>query len=264
MTLMLVDHRSDMARPLRHATGYLTAPIHFVAHFPQALVGWVADQARSRDTLRSENARLERQLLVAQQNIQRLAVLEAENIRLRALLNSSAEIDARALVAEIIGIEPAPARRELVINKGTVSGVHVGQAVLDAEGLVGQVIDVGPLTARVLMIVDASHALSVQVNRSGMRAILAGTGVSDRMRLLYVPDTADIVPGDLLVTTGLDQRFPRGYPVAEVVSVTQAPGAAFASIEAYPAAQLDRVTHVMLVQNQTAETGATARQEVGP
>src|SRR5690606_40361437 len=114
-----------------------------------------------------------------------------------------------------------------IVNRGASGQVFNGQAVLDANGLIGQVIDVGPLASRVLLITDATHAMSVQVNRNGMRTLVAGTGHPDRLRLLYVPDTADIVVGDLLVSTGLGRRYPAGYPVATVSSVESVPGQAF-------------------------------------
>lgn len=255
---MLVDHRSDRVEPLRFVMGYLVAPVHYLAHVPVAMSGWVSDSARSLGDLQRDNARMERQLLVMQQRLQRLAVLEAENIRLRELLNSSAQLESRVLVAEIIGIEADPSRRELVINKGRHNDVYRGQAVVDAAGLVGQVTEAGPFTSRVLAITDASHAMSVQVNRNGLRAILAGIGQTDRVRLMYVPDTADIVVGDLLVSTGLDQRYPRGYPVAEVTRVEHSPGAAFAIIEARPSANVERASHVLLV-----EGGRDLETEVG-
>ena len=246
--LMLLDQRSEHVQPLRFAINYATAPVHYLAHMPSATGQWMSRQAVSRADLQADNQRLERQILVLQQRVQRLAVLEAENVRLRELLNSSANLDARVLAAEIIGIEADPSRQEFVINKGSHAGVYRGQAVLDANGLLGQVLEAGPFTARVLLITDASHALSVQVNRNGVRAILAGTGQSDRVRLLFVPATADIVEGDLLVSTGLDQRFPRGYPVAEVARVAHNPGASFALVEARPVASIDRASHVLLVE----------------
>jgi rod shape-determining protein MreC len=221
---------------------------------------WVSDQARSTEDLRDDNQRLARQLLILQQKAQRLAVLEAENVRLRELLNSSARLDARVFVAEIIGIDADPNRQEMVVNKGAPDQVFRGQAVLDANGLIGQVVDVGPLASRILLITDATHAMSVQVNRNGMRTLVAGTGHPDRLRLLYVPDTADIIVGDLLVSTGLGRRYPAGYPVATVTAVERIPGQAFLQVEARPTAHLDRVSHVLLV----APADTQAPQEVLP
>ncbi|MAX55251.1 MAG: rod shape-determining protein MreC [Alcanivoracaceae bacterium] len=245
--VIVLDQRTPWAEPVRHVLAYLTAPIHYVAHLPVDSGQWLTEQAQSRSSLMEENQRLQRQSLILEQKVQRLAVLEAENVRLRELLNSSADLDANVLVAEIIGVDPDPNRQELVINKGTGSDVFRGQAVLDAQGLIGQVVDAGPLSSRVLLLTDASHAMSVQVNRNGVRAVLAGNGQTG-LRLLYVPDTADIEEGDLLVSTGLGQRYPRGYPVGTVTSVRHQSGAPYADITALPTARIDRASHVLLVQ----------------
>ena len=245
--VIVLDQRTPWAEPVRHVLAYLTAPIHYVAYLPVDSGQWLTEQAQSRSSLMEENQRLQRQSLILEQKVQRLAALEAENVRLRELLNSSADLDANVLVAEIIGVDPDPNRQELVINKGTGSDVFRGQAVLDAQGLIGQVVDAGPLSSRVLLLTDASHAMSVQVNRNGVRAVLAGNGQTG-LRLLYVPDTADIEEGDLLVSTGLGQRYPRGYPVGTVTSVRHQSGAPYADITALPTARIDRASHVLLVQ----------------
>lgn len=263
VALMALDQRSHWADPLRYAFGYLTAPVQYLAHLPVDSARWLGSQTQSRRELLEARERLDRQVLILEQKVQRLAVLEAENVRLRELLNSSANLDASVLVAEIIGVDPDPNRQELVINKGARGDVVPGQAVLDSQGLIGQVVEVGPLSARVLLITDASHAMSVQVNRNGVRAILAGTGQGSQLRLLYVPDTADVKKGDLLVSTGLGQLYPRGYPVAEVVSVSHQSGAAFAEIQARPTAHLDRASHVLLVQSMEAVTLPDARLPEG-
>lgn len=256
VALILTDQRTRWLDPVRSGLDLVTAPVHYMAHLPVALVDWLGDHARSRSSLQDENDHLHRQLLILEQKAQRLAVLQAENTRLRELLNSSARVDARVRVAEVVGIEPDPNRQELVINRGSAADVYRGQAVLDADGLVGQVVEVGPLTSRVLLITDASHALSVKVNRNGVRSILAGTGRSDLLALRYVPETADVREGDLLVSTGLGGRYPDGYPVAEVSVVTHEPGDAFMRIQAHPRARLDRVSHVLLVQRSELEAAS--------
>jgi len=88
----------------------------------------------------------------------------------------------------------------------------------------------------------------VQVNRNGVRSILAGTGHPDRLQLLYMPDTADVKEGDLLVSTGLGGRYPAGYPVAEVTEIRPEPGQAFLTVQARPVANIDRASHVLLVE----------------
>ena len=250
--LILLDQRSPWGDSVRYPISYLTGVVHYLADLPGSLLSGLQSQARSRSELREDNERLRRQLLVLEQRSQRLAVLEAENVRLRELLNSSANLDARVLVAEIIGVEPDPNRHEIIINKGVGDGLFKGQAVLDAHGLIGQLVEVGPYTSRALLITDATHALSVKVNRSGVRSILAGTGHPDRLRLLYVPDSADVAEGDLLVSTGLGRRYPAGYPAATVTAISREPGQSFVTVEARPAAWIDRASHVLLVESRQA------------
>lgn len=249
VALVLLEQRSSWLDPVRQGLNLVTAPVHYAAHWPLDARDWLGEQFRTREQLQQENARLERRLLILEQKAQRLAVLQAENVRLRELLNSSERVDEQVRVAEVIGSDPDPNRRELVINQGSAGGdVYQGQAVLDSQGLIGQVVEVGSLSSRVLLITDANHALSVKVNRNGVRSILAGTGRADRLEMRYVPETADVREGDLLVSTGLGGRFPNGYPVAEVTSVTHKPGDAFLSIDAQPRARLGRLSHVLLVR----------------
>ena len=247
--LVLAEQRTSWLDPVRQGLNLVTAPVHYGAHWPLDAADWLGEQLRTRDQLQQENARLERRLLILEQKAQRLAVLQAENVRLRELLNSSERVDEQVRVAEVIGSDPDPNRRELVINQGSAGGdVYQGQAVLDSQGLIGQVVEVGPLSSRVLLITDANHALSVKVNRNGVRSILAGTGRADRLEMRYVPETADVREGDLLVSTGLGGRYPNGYPVAEVTSVSHKPGHAFLSIDAKPRGRLGRLSHVLLVR----------------
>ncbi len=136
-------------------------------------------------------------------------------------------------------------------------GVFVGQAVIDAEGLFGQVVEVAQFSSRVMLVIDAAHAVPVQVNRNDFRSIAAGTGRSDRLELEYVPVTADIRVGDLLVSSGLGGHFPRGYPVGEVTAVVVEPTMTYAQVTAKPFAALDRSRHVLLVYDAKTEQPKT-------
>ena len=199
----------------------------------------------SHSELVEENARLSAHNLILKQRLQKMASLYAQNVRLRELLNSSQLVDDEVLVAELIGIDPDPQIRQVLINKGDLEKVYPGQPLLDASGVMGQVVQTTPLTSRVILITDKNSRTPVQVNRNGFRAIAAGMG--GELELLHVPGTTDIKVGDLLVTSGMGQRFPVGYPVAEVVEVVEDPGQPFLSIRARPLARLNHSRLVMLV-----------------
>jgi rod shape-determining protein MreC len=225
----------------------VASPVFWIANLPTRLGEWSTSHIQSRSQLLEENERLRGENLVLQGRSQQMASLQAENVRLRKLLNSSALLRDDVLVAELIGVSPDPERLQLVLNKGERDGVFVGQPLIDADGLMGQIVEVSSGTSRALLITDVTHSVPVQVNRNGVRAIAEGTGELGSLEVRHVSSTTDIQEGDLLVTSGLGGRFPEGYPVAVVTEVERDLGEPFARVLAVPSAALDRTRHVLLV-----------------
>lgn len=247
VTLMVVDARFDVFKPVRSQLGMLVTPLYVVADVPSRIWSSASETMSSRSELVHENERLREESLMLQRRLQKMAALTEQNVRLRELLNSSALVDEDVLVAELIGIDPNPVTQRLLINKGSQNGVFLGQPVLDARGLMGQVVEVMPYSARVLLLTDVTHSIPVQVNRNGLRAIAVGTGSPERLELRHVADTADIKEGDLLVSSGLGQRFPAGYPVGRVKEVIRDSGQPFAIVGVEPTAALNRTRYMLLV-----------------
>jgi len=247
VVLMTVDHRQNHLDGLRSALSVLVYPLQLLVDLPESAGGWFRETLASRRALAEENARLRTEHLILKAQLQKLEALEAENLRLRELLDSSFKVGERVLIAELLSVDLDPWRHQILINKGSRDGVFVGQPLLDAQGVVGQVIAVTPFTATAMLITDPAHALPVQVNRNGLRSVALGIGSLERLSLPHIPNSADIAAGDLLVTSGLGGRFPPGYPVARVEEVTRDPGQSFARIYARPLAELDRAREVLLV-----------------
>lgn len=245
--LMVVDARLALLQPLRSQLGVVVGPVYWLGRLPVTLWDSATEELSSRSELTAENERLKAEHLMMQRRLQKLAALTEQNVRLRELLNSSALVDDEVLATELIGIDPNPFTQRILIDKGAKDGVLLGQPVLDARGLMGQVIEVMPYTSRVLLLTDITHSIPVQVNRNGLRAIASGTGNLDRLELRHVADTADIKEGDLLVSSGLGQRFPAGYPVATVTEVIHDSGQPFAIVRAAPTANLNRSRYMLLV-----------------
>jgi|TARA_B100000315_G_scaffold182629_1_gene171544 rod shape-determining protein MreC len=243
----VVDHQSDLLDDIRSGLTYLVTPIFAIANYPSRTTEAVVDFFASRGSLRRENDALRRDQLLLKAQTQKMAVLAAENERLRDLLGSSEKLADNVLVAEIIGIDPDPDSQVVILDKGKKADVIVGQPLLDAEGLMGQVIETGAYSSRVMLITDVSHSVPIQVNRNNIRIIAVGTGKVDELELVHVPHTSDIRVGDLLVSSGLGGRFPVGYPVATVTQVIHDPGKPFAIVKAKPSALLDRSRHVLLL-----------------
>jgi len=244
---LVIDHRNNHLDAARKAIGATVYPLRVVVDAPVSLWRWVVDTTASRNDLRLDNGRLNAERLLTRARLQRYAALEAENARLRTILEATTRVRDRVRIAEIMSVSSNPFRHVLVVNKGTRDGVFDGQALIDADGVVGQIIEAGVLSSQGLLISDPDHALPVEVNRNGLRTIAVGTGEFDRLVLPFLPNNADIREGDLLVTSGLGGAFPAGYPVAIVKSVIRVPQEPFAAVSAQPSAALNQVREIMLI-----------------
>jgi rod shape-determining protein MreC len=209
---MVMDHKYKSLESVRAGLSVILYPIQLMVELPSAASDWFSESLSTRRRLQEENESLRTRQLMQKAQIQKLAALEAENMRLRELLDSSFEVGERRLIAELMSVNLDPYKHQIVINKGELDDIYPGQPLLDAEGVMGQ-------------IVHAGH----------------------RLDLPYIPNNADIQPGDLLITSGLGGRFPPGYPVAVVSAVQHDPGRAFSQVAATPLAQLNRSREVLLV-----------------
>jgi len=250
--LMFLDHREHHLEALRNALAVAVYPVRLAVDLPSRGLSWLAESVSSRSRLLDENRRLREERLEFLARLQRMEAVQAENTRLRALLDSAPRVSDRILVANILSVDLDPFQHRLVIDKGSSDGAYVGQAMLDAGGIVGQITRVEPWSSEAILISDPSHATPVEVNRNGLRTIALGTGDSSHINLPFLPNNADIRVGDLLVSSGLGGAFPPGYPVARVESIDRLPGEPFARVIAEPTGSLNREREVLLVWNRSA------------
>lgn len=259
MALVVIGLYTNKLEPLREKLAQWVTPFYQITNVPSRVNDWRKDTFVSEIDLKAENDALKTELLIHQRKLQQLASLAAENVRLRQLLNASQMLQDTVLIAELIGVSPNPLSHKVIINRGIKDGAFKGQPVLDAFGLMGQVTEVSESSSTVLLISDSTHAIPVQVNRNGVRAIAEGTGDLNSLSLRHVSANTDIRAGDLLVSSGMGDRFPVGYPVAEVQQVVRDPGKAFLTVIAKPMARLDRSRHLLLVfenRDQASVPGA--------
>jgi len=265
---MTIDHRQHHLDSVRSFLSVVVYPLQWLVDLPDTSSEWFRESLSTRRELQEENASLRTQQLMLNTQLQKLESLEAENRRLRALLDSSFQVGNRhMLIAGLLSVDMDPYRHQIEVNKGSLDHLFAGQPLLDSQGVMGQLIHVGPLTATAMLITDPSHAIPVQINRTGLRTIALGTGSIDRLELPHIPTNADVRVGDLLISSGLGGRFPPGYPVAEVINVEQDPGNTFSEVSARPRAHLDRSREVLLVwppelPNPDPRIGTSAETDV--
>lgn len=244
---MTVDHRQHHLEGIRAGLSVVVYPLQALVDLPFSVGGWASETLAARTTLLQENRELREQQLALQFKLQKLEALESENQRLRSLLQSSSRKWERVLIAELLKVDIDPFRQTVWLNKGSNDGVFEGHPLLDAYGIIGQVMHVSQFTSQAILITDPSHAVPVQINRNGLRALAVGTGEDGILDIPHLPNNADIEVGDLLVTSGLGLRFPPGYPVAKVSSIEKDPTEPFATVHATPLAHLKRTREVLLV-----------------
>lgn len=249
--LMMLDHQGRHLDKIRSILSIALYPLQAVATVPTRTGAWLIEFFRGDRAMREdyEKLRADRPLLLAK--LQKYEALEAENNHFRRLLNAAERVSERALVAELLEVGPEPFTRKIVITKGAQHGVYLGQPVIDASGIMGQVTEVDPYTSRVTLITDPGHAIPVQVNRSGLRAMVFGTG-QDALAVRYLTALADIQSGDLLVSSGIGGGFPAGYPVARVSRIDNDPNEAFLAVDAEPVARIDHNKEVLLIWPDSA------------
>lgn len=257
--LMVIDHRGRWLDQIRARAALLIEPAYRVAALPSDVARSVGTAVSSQQQLMDENRELRQSLLLAQVRLNRLDALSAQNERLQGLLEAQQRLGMSVQMAHIVDIDLDPSRRRIVIDAGSLQDVAVGQPVIDAFGLMGQVVEVLPNTSVAMLITDPSHAVPVTIERTGLRTIAVGNKQSgDLLELSNIPTSADVQVGDKLLTSGLGGRFPAGFPVGEIRSISNDRTGMFASALAQPTAAIDRSSEVLLLRDLPQPYGPPA------
>jgi rod shape-determining protein MreC len=252
VALLFVDTRYRYLEQVRQVVAVVLHPVQRAVAWPGEALADVADYFASKRALSDENAVLKARLAEVGAAAQGLATTRAENERLKALLDIRSRFGGAALAVQVLYTGRDAFTQKLVIDKGSGSGVVPGAAVVDAEGVVGQVTRAFPYVAEVTLVTDKDHVIPVKLERGGARAVMAGSGAGRAPELRFMPPTADVRVGDLLVTSGLDGTYPPGLAVAKVALVERDTGQIFARIVVTPVAGVDR-SEQLLVLGPSAE-----------
>lgn len=248
--LIFFDHKMASFESVRGYLQSLVSPLQYLANTPKQLMTWASTNLTTRQQLLIENQQYRLNELNFHEEAMLLDILKQENDRLRSLLASPLRSEIKKMVAEVISVDSDPYSHQIVINRGAGDGVYEGQPVLDALGIVGQILHVGQTSSRVILISDISHAVPVRIQRNGLRLLASGSGQIDRLTHNFVPQSADIKTGDLLVTSGLGGKYPEGYPVAKVSFVSNDESREFVRVFSTPVAQIDRLRYLLLLSEK--------------
>jgi rod shape-determining protein MreC len=231
----------------------------------QSSVGGGVDSAtrvwtdlRNLRSAEQENQQLRAQLMTARYQIQQLSEQAAETRRLRGLLDFRNRLPFPTVAAEVIASSPGEGSNAVFIDKGSKSGLTTDLAVIAPTGIVGKIIAVFPNTAQVLLITDASSGVGCILEKSRVQGVLKGDA-RNLCQLHYVMNGETVSPGDVILTSGLDQIYPKDLPVGTVLEATQ--GNIYKTIAVKPAAALDRLETVLVALKPAATEEPTSSRK---
>lgn len=210
------QNRGGVAAPV----GATFTAMSFVQRPLQAVGGWFSDVGRAmfrRGGAIDENAQLRDEAANLRGQAQRLMRYRRENAELRGLLQMPKPEGGKNISADVLAVAANDYRRRIVLNVGSKQGVKPKDAVFCAQGVVGQVIEVSPMTCRVLLLTDSEASIGAMIGRTLARGVVSGTGerVADMNYLNY---NADVREGDMVVTSGESQIFPKGLAIGRVLA----------------------------------------------
>ena len=247
LTLIVLDINYRPFKEVRYYLDTIVSPLYHVSSAPKSSFDSLYEMSKTQETLVKENAKLQETLMQQKSDLLLLEHLKHENDRLRGLLGSPLRHDEHKMAAQVLLADTDPYIYQVVINKGKNNGVYVGQPVVDEKGIVGQIYQTAQSTSRAILVCDYQHAIPVQVLRNDISMVAVGNGCSNDLTLDFLPNNVDIKVGDVLVTSGLDGRFPEGYPVAVVSSVKLDISDSTPIISATPTADLKRLRYLLLL-----------------
>lgn len=250
VALIICDVNYRPFTVIRYYLDSAISPLYYVSNFPLSAFNELNDLSAKHQALLDENALLKEQLQMQQSDLVRLDSLKKENDELRTLLGSPLRNDEYKKVAQVLLVDTNPYSYQITLDKGTREGVFIGQPVVDEKGVVGQIFKTAYNTSRAILICDSQHAIPVQVLRNGITMVAVGNGCNNDLLLDFLPNNVDIQVGDVLVTSGLGGRFPKGYPVATVSSVKVDMHDSTPVISATPTADLKRLRYLLLLWNE--------------
>ena len=262
--LMVADARFRITQPIRAAVATVLFPVQWMALRPLLVVRTVQDYFTSLNTALNNEEQARRKLILQSQKANQVEQLSNENVQLRKLLGLRERLNAPSVAAEVLYDAADPYSRKVVIDKGLAQGIEAGSPVIDESGVLGQVTRVHPLMSEVTLVTDADQAIPVLNTRTGNRGIAygdAGRYGSGGLELRYMAANADVQPGDLLTTSGVDGVYPPGIPVAKIAKVERRPDSAFARIVCYPQAKVDGARHVMVLRSLLSQLPARPAPE---
>lgn len=253
--LMVADVRFHMIQPIRAVLSTALYPVQWLALQPVHALRYSSDYFTGVNQAQSDSAQAGKKLALQSLRAGQVEQLTQENNRLRLLLGLREQLAIPVMAAEVLYDAADSYTRKVIIDKGQLQGVAPGSPVLDESGVLGQVTRVHPLVSEVTLLIDRDLSIPVLNIRTGARSVAYGDPLAggSGMELRFMGSNADVQPGDLLTTSGVDGVYPPGLPVAKVSKIEHRAESTFSKIYCLPQALVTGTRHVIVVNPVSAQ-----------
>jgi len=211
--------------------------------------------------VRAENEQLKQQLADLRVRLQQERGLAEQSQSLQKLLELKTTSALTTTAANVIAGGASPEFRTITIDKGTRDGLHADMAVIAPAGVVGRVIQPSGRASKVQLLIDRSAAAGALIERTRAQGVVIGTG-ADELRMDYVSGSADVKAGDIVVTSGIDGIYPKGFVIGQIQSVRRG-GGEYSAILIRPAVDFNSLEAVLIVTTPPPAGDATGTAGAG-
>jgi rod shape-determining protein MreC len=204
--------------------------------------------------VRAENEMLKRQLGELQVKFQQERAAAERTRQLEQLLGFQQQIATQSVSTNVIGASASPDSRTVTIDRGTSSGVRLNMPVIAPTGVVGRVVTPTTHASKVQLLVDRNAGAGALVGRSRAQGVILGS-VEELLNMKFVSATADVKPGDDVVTSGIDGIYPKGFVIGKIETVESGTGL-YKVIRVRPGADFNRLEEVLVITSPVAHASA--------
>jgi rod shape-determining protein MreC len=250
--LMFVDAKFKTLEAVRMAIATVVYPLQQLALGPAHALSAANEFFESRNVLREENAALKTQLLENAQAQQARNAAELDAQKWRALAGASQTLSVKSQPSRVLYLGRDPFSQKVFIERNVAQTFENGAAVIDGDGLLGQLTRTHPLLAEVTLLTEKDFVVPTRIERTGMRALLYGRGPAQPPELRFVASNADVVEGDIALTSSVDGMFPANLRVCKLTRIVRERENSFAKIDCVPYAGVTSAQDVLVLDRPPA------------
>ena len=248
ITILVLDHRYKKATQIRSTINdFVVYPIERLSNLPKLFIEEAIKESNDIENLEEKLSLLRKENLDLKIKLQELESLKGENIRLRKISKESSILSKKQTIVKVINTSASPTKKIILIDKGKKHGIFVGQNVIGTSGLVGQIIEANSLSSKVILITEPTHDTPGQINRTGQKVIVSGSGDKEKLIINYANINSDILVGDEVSTSGIANRFKPKIPIGIITKVGDNLDAEFKEVEIQPFEYPEKMPEIILI-----------------